>query len=96
MIVFFFFLLLTSIRAQSPTPTGYSNLCQSCMIFLEQLPGFMENYSPVTGIDATTLCTSLAHHMPSLGQPCFKLFAEYWPAGTNATTIQICDALYFC
>ncbi|PIC30969.1 hypothetical protein B9Z55_022042 [Caenorhabditis nigoni] len=73
-----------------------STLCQSCMTFLEELPGFLENYSPLYGINATTLCTKLSQHMPSVGEPCFKLFAEYWPAGTNATTLEICGALYFC
>ncbi|CAL2047784.1 unnamed protein product [Caenorhabditis brenneri] len=103
-ILFLILILTPSLMAQESTTTpititnttGYSTLCTSCVTFLEQLPGFLENYSPVTGINAETLCTTLAKRMPSVSDPCFKLFAEYWPNSANATTIQICESLYFC
>ncbi|CAI2352771.1 unnamed protein product [Caenorhabditis sp. 36 PRJEB53466] len=78
------------------TATAYTTLCQSCLSFLTTLPGFLDNYTPSVAIDANTLCSAVAERMPSVGEPCFKLFAEYWPSVTNATTLQICQTLFFC
>ncbi|CCC42182.1 Saposin B-type domain-containing protein [Caenorhabditis elegans] len=58
-----FFLILFSaplIFAENSTEptvltTGYSSMCQSCIDFLEHLPGFLDKYSPDLGIDADTL-----------------------------------------